>query len=97
MAKSGGVNPKDAKKAWKKVDAILPTLDKKLEALKELVEAMNANNWYGGTRANAWYAKMQELFASLVLFDNTVQTYQNDLGKQFKHSKAKAGLDFGLG
>ena len=91
--KTGGVSTKAAKKAYNNVKEHLETLDKLIPALQSDVEALNANYWYGGVKANNWYESMDSVFEQLIKFDNGVSQLQDALLSVFKKASV-AGIEF---
>lgn len=92
-AKGSGVNTKQAKKAYNDVKKHLANLEAYAKQLQADVESLNKDLWYGGTKANKWYASMNTTFAGVVKFDQGVTQFQNSLHSVFAKSSS-AGITF---
>ena len=88
-----GVSKEAAKKAYKKANDDIEALASHIEKLKEDIQDLNRDLWYGGKLANKWYSEMNTRFDNLVLFDNQLAQFQTALYNVFKKSSAKGIFD----
>ena len=74
MAVNGGFKKSLAKSVLNSNNSTMQTLNNSVKRLKEQIESMNANAWYGGENANAWYKKASASFTSTVNVINIANT-----------------------
>lgn len=79
MAVNGGFKKSLAKSVLNSNNATMQSLNSNIKRLKEQIEAMNANVWYGGENANAWYKKASASFTSTVNVINAIDTANTEL------------------
>lgn len=83
MAVSGGFKKSLAKSVLNSNNSTMETLNNNVKRLKEQIESMNANAWYGGESANAWYKKASASFTSTVNVINAISTTNTELMARF--------------
>ncbi len=79
MAVNGGFKKSLAKSVLNSNNSTMQTLNNSVKRLKEQIESMNANAWYGGENANAWYKKASASFTSTVNVINAINIANTEL------------------